>query len=122
MTNVVTRIPAAGPELVSGIKTRLRKFGGIDTEQLNSFLVMPKRVAVMSKPMLSCGHGATGEHEGESEGQSAHGRAMLLLRLPVVSKRDRFEISVGLAGVIFLDPILMPIRPVSMPRSGELMG
>nr|WP_244571247.1 hypothetical protein [Mesorhizobium carmichaelinearum] len=68
MTNVVTRIPAAGPDLVSGIKTRLRKFRGIDTEQLNSSLVMPQRVAVMSKPMLSCGHGATGEHEGKSNG------------------------------------------------------
>ena len=32
MANVVTRIPAAGPDLVSGIKTRLGKFGGIDTE------------------------------------------------------------------------------------------
>ena len=72
MANVVTRIPAAGPDLVSGIKTRLRKFGGIDTEQLNSFLVMPKRVAVMSKPMLSCGHGATREQEGKSEGQPTH--------------------------------------------------
>ncbi|MBB6410819.1 hypothetical protein HNQ71_003493 [Mesorhizobium sangaii] len=73
MANVVTRIPAAGPDFVSGIKTRLRKFGGIDTEQLNAFFVMPKRVAVMSKPMLYCGHGATGEHEGESEDQPAHG-------------------------------------------------
>nr|WP_244661930.1 hypothetical protein [Mesorhizobium huakuii] len=76
MANVVTRIPAARPEPVSGINTRLRKFRGIDTEQLNSILVTPQRVAVMSKPMLYRGHGATGENERESEGQSTHGRTM----------------------------------------------
>lgn len=37
MLDVVTRILAAGPDFASGIKTRLRKFGGIKTEQLNSF-------------------------------------------------------------------------------------
>ena len=75
MLDVVTRILAAGPDLVSGIKTRLRKFGGIKTEQLNSFFVVPQRVAILSRPMLCCGHRATGEHEGKGEDQPTHGRA-----------------------------------------------
>ena len=79
MAYVVTRIPAAGPEPVSGVQTRLRKFRGVDTDQLNSIPVTPQRVAVMSKPMLYCGHGTTGEDEGESEGQPTHGRANVII-------------------------------------------